>query len=590
MCDPGSCRRVCLKRTPRMPIPPDEGTDISALRRRPAIRILVIDGVRQDREAVTRAIYRGFPHAVVTEVTSAERLRTAMDGESYDVVLTEHWLPWTSGLEVLARMRRRHPDCPVIIITGSGDEAVAVRAMKSGAADYLTKAPEDLARIPAAIEATLARRATQQVRATAEAGGSQTLEALQLQTAAVTAAANGIVITSLDGTVQWVNPAFTRMTGYTPQEVVGQKPTVLKSGRHEEAFYRELWQTILAGDVWHGEIVNRRKDGRLYTEQMTVTPVETAGAGVTHFVAIKSDITREKTLQAQLRQAQKMEAVGQLAGGVAHDFNNMLTAILGYCELLLDSTPPDDPRRSDIAEIRATGDRAAGLTRQLLAFSRRQILAPRTVDLNRVVRDIEGLLRRVLSDEVTLVTALGQEPVMARIDIGHLEQALVNLAVNASDAMPEGGTLRISTGSEDIDSAFVGRHPGAREGRFAYLRVTDTGIGMTPEVQSHMFEPFYTTKPQGKGTGLGLSTVYGFIKQSQGYIWAKSAPGQGTTFTLHLPLGEPIARPEAPADRAARGRRAAAAGDSAAGRTAIGPAALVGRVQLVHARRSGGTS
>ena len=539
---------------------------------------------------MTLAVLRGFPHAVVTEVTSAERLRTAMDGDSFELVLTEHWLPWTSGLEVLARMRRRHPNCPVIIITGSGDEAVAVRAMKSGAADYLTKAPEDLARIPDAIEAALARRATQQVRATAEAGPSQTLEALQLQTAAVTAAANGIVITSLDGTVQWVNPAFTRMTGYTPQEVVGHKPTVLKSGRHERSFYRELWQTILAGDVWRGEIVNRRKDGRLYTEQMTVTPVETAGAGITHFVAIKSDITREKELQAQLRQAQKMEAVGQLAGGVAHDFNNMLTAILGYCELLLDSTPPGDPRHSDITEIRATGDRAATLTRQLLAFSRRQILAPRTVDVNRVVRDLEGLLRRVLRDEVTLVTAFAPEPVMAHIDIGHLEQALVNLAVNASDAMPEGGTLRVSTGCEDIDGAFVGRHPGAREGRFAYLRVSDTGTGMTPEVQARMFEPFYTTKPQGKGTGLGLSTVYGFIKQSQGYIWAKSAPGQGTTFTLHLPIGERVARTEAPADRFEHGRPAPVVVDNAAGRTAIGPAALVGRVQQVHARRFGGTS
>jgi two-component system, cell cycle sensor histidine kinase and response regulator CckA len=539
---------------------------------------------------VTRAIRHGFPQATVTEVASAEQLRAAMDQDGVDLVLTEHWLPWTSGLEVLARMRRRHPHCPVIIITGSGDEAVAVRAMKSGAADYLTKAAEDLARIPAAIEAALARRTTQQVRAMAESGPSQTLEALQLQTAAVTAAANGIVITSLDGTVQWVNPAFTRMTGYTPKEVVGQKPTVLKSGRHDESFYRELWQTIMAGDVWRGEIVNRRKDGRLYTEQMTVTPVETAGAGITHFVAIKTDITREKELQAQLRQAQKMEAIGQLAGGVAHDFNNMLTAILGYCELLLDSTPPDDPRHSDISEIRATGERAATLTRQLLAFSRRQILAPRIVDLNRVVRELEGLLRRVLRDEVTLVIALAPEPVMAQIDIGHLEQALVNLAVNASDAMPEGGTLRISTGIEDIDGAFVGRHPGAREGRFACLRVSDTGTGMTPDVQAHMFEPFYTTKPQGKGTGLGLSTVYGFIKQSQGYIWAKSAPGQGTTFTLDLPLGDPTARTQSPADRPVRGRRTPVVVDGAAARTAIGPASLASRVQQVHARRSGGSS
>jgi PAS domain S-box-containing protein len=541
---------------------------------------------------VAGAIRHGFPHASVVEIATAAAFRTALDTGEFDVVLTEHWLPWTSGLEVLARVRRRYPDCPVIIITGAGDESVAVRAVKCGAADYLVKRPQDLARIPSAIETALARKKTKRPADVSALADPATLEALQLQTAAVTAAANAIVITSLDGTVQWVNPAFTAMTGYAPREVVGQNSRFLKSGRHDKTFYRELWQTILAGEVWRGEVVNRRKDGRLYTELMTITPVETSGRGITHFVAIKIDITREKELQAQLRQAQKMEAVGQLAGGIAHDFNNMLTAILGYCELMLESTAEDDPRHEDVVEIRNIGERAATLTRQLLAFSRRQILAPRVVDVNLVVRDLANLLRRVVRADVEFVMDLSADAVLTEIDVSQLEQAVVNLALNASDAMPHGGTLRVSTGVDETDAAFVQRHPGAREGRFAFLRVSDTGTGMTPEVQARMFEPFFTTKPQGKGTGLGLSTVYGFIKQSNAYIWAKSAPGQGTTFTLHLPLRAAAHAADSSAAQAARSRRRAGqAGEPiTVSRTSLDPARLLDRVPQVHARRSGGSS
>jgi PAS domain S-box-containing protein len=371
-------------------------------------------------------------------------------------------------------------------------------------------------------------------------------EALQLRTTAVTAVANGIVITDREGTILWVNPAVQGMTGYAPEEIIGRNPRLLSSGRQSDAFYRDLWQTVLAGRVWRGGLENRRKDGTLYTEQMTITPVAIGGEAITHFVAIKADVTREKEYEARLRQAQKMEAVGQLAGGVAHDFNNLLTAILGYSDLLLECTPEGDARRADILEVRDAGDRAAALTRQLLAFSRRQLLDPRIADLNAVVGGLEKMIRRVIRENIRIDFDLARPPVIVEIDVGQLEQVVINLVVNASDAMPDGGTLRLTTGEEVVDRQFVSAHHGAQPGRFSCLRVSDTGTGMIPEVQARIFEPFFTTKAQGKGTGLGLSMAYGFVKQSGGFIWADSTPGAGTSFTIHLPL----ARGAAPQTRA----------------------------------------
>jgi signal transduction histidine kinase len=273
-------------------------------------------------------------------------------------------------------------------------------------------------------------------------------------------------------------------------------------------------------------------------------------------LGIGRDVTERVQLEQQLRQAQKMEAVGRLAGGIAHDFNNILTAITGYADLLLEDLGATDPRRQDADEIHKAADRAAGLTRQLLAFSRQQVLQPTVIEVNKLVGDLEKMLRRLLGEDVELTTRLAPTTGRVKADPGQLEQVIMNLAVNARDAMPTGGKLTLETGNMDLDESYATDHYPARAGPFVMLAVSDTGIGMSEETQAHMFEPFFTTKEKGKGTGLGLATVYGIIKQSGGFIWVYSEVGHGTTFKLYLPRVEELAeRAAAPAQARARPAR-----------------------------------
>jgi len=369
----------------------------------------------------------------------------------------------------------------------------------------------------------------------------------RLLASALEAAADAIVVTDTRGVIEWANPSFTKMTGYCLEEVRGRNTKVLKSGTHPDEFYRDMWRTILDGRVWMGEIENRRKDGEVYAEQMSITPVRSADGSITHFVAVKRDVSEQRTLEAQFQQAQKMEAIGQLAGGIAHDFNNLMTAILGYCEILIDQIPEDDPNRADVQEIRSAGLRASSLTRQLLAFSRKQILQPTTFDVRGTVAGLDKMLRRVIREDISFSMVQTDRPLFVRADVGQVEQVLINLVINASDAMPNGGTLTVSTGVRTLGDDFVRTHPGSSKGRFVVIRVHDTGTGMPADVLCRIFEPFFTTKPQGKGTGLGLSMVYGIVKQSGGYITAESEPGAGSVFTVYLPEdAEPAAVEAAP--------------------------------------------
>ncbi len=379
-------------------------------------------------------------------------------------------------------------------------------------------------------------------------------ESRQLQSAALNAAANAIVITDRSGVIEWVNPAFTRLTGYTAQEAVGRNPRdLVRSGKHDQAFYRDLWDSILAGNIWRGEMVNRRKDGTLYSESQSITPVRSESGAITHFVAVKEDITERLQLQAEFLQAQKMESVGRLAGGIAHDFNNLLTVINGTADLVLRGRSEQDELQADLQEIRKAGERAASLTRQLLAFSRKQLMQFKVLSPSTVIAGMQSMVRRLIGEDINLVITVAGDPGRVRADPGQIEQVILNLSINARDAMPSGGTLTIETREVTLDEAYAASHPSVVPGPHVRVTVSDTGVGMDEATRQMIFEPFFTTKGPEHGTGLGLATVYGIVKQSRGTIWVDSEAGKGTTFTIYLPrVGE-----HAPESRQARAAAAA---------------------------------
>ena len=352
-----------------------------------------------------------------------------------------------------------------------------------------------------------------------------------------------IVITDFEGRIEYVNPYFERTTGYTRQEALGQNPRILKSGEEPSGGYRALWEALVSGREWRGEFHNKKKSGELFWESASISPVKDDAGRITHFVAVKEDITARRQalaereqLQAQFLQSQKMEVVGRLAGGVAHDFNNLLTAILGNCSFLLDDLPKDDPKRADVEDIRSAGERAANLTRQLLAFSRKQVMQLKALDLNAVLADMEKLIRRLIGEDVVLQVSPAGDLPLVRADPGQMEQVVMNLAVNARDAMPKGGRLTIETRNVEFSGAqTLAQGFAMPPGRYALLTAGDTGAGMGAETMEHLFEPFFTTKEVGKGTGLGLATIYGIVTQSGGFIDVQSEPGRGATFKIFLP-------------------------------------------------------
>jgi PAS domain S-box-containing protein len=342
-----------------------------------------------------------------------------------------------------------------------------------------------------------------------------------------------IVITNKDGNIEYVNRKFTEVTGYSFSEVIGKNPRILKSGELPAEVYQQMWECIRDGQEWRGEFHNRKKNGELFWELSVISPIFNAAGAITHYLAVKEDITERKQLEEQLRQSQKMEAFGQLAGGIAHDFNNLLTIIQGNVALLQEPLNPD--QAGSLVEIAKAAERAANLTRQLLTFSRRQLFQPKPLDLNEVVANTSKMLQRIIGEHIGLEThfAPGGAPIKA--DRTMMEQILINLAVNSRDAMPKGGRLVIQTAAVVVSQADAQANPEARPGSFIRLKVTDTGCGIAPEAMERIFEPFFTTKEIGKGTGLGLATVFGIVAQHHGWIEVESKLNSGTTFHIYLP-------------------------------------------------------
>lgn len=346
-----------------------------------------------------------------------------------------------------------------------------------------------------------------------------------------------VVITDRDGTIEYVNPEFTKVTGYTLEEAVGQNPRVLKSGHASPELYADLWQTISSGNVWRGEILNKKKNGELYWELASIAPVK-HGSEITNFVAVKEDITKRKEMEEQLRQSQKMQAVGHLTGGIAHDFNNLLAIIIGNLQLLRERVGGGSANakvREYLDDALWSAKRGGELTHRLLAFARRQPLKPAMINLNDVVRGMIELLRRTLGARILIEEVLAPNLWRAVVDRGELERAVVNLAVNARDAMQGGGVLTLETRNALLDQDYAEQYEEVTPGEYVLLAVTDTGGGMPPEIMQRVFEPFFTTKEVGQGSGLGLSMVYGFVKQSGGHVSIYSRVGHGTSVKLYLP-------------------------------------------------------
>ena len=366
---------------------------------------------------------------------------------------------------------------------------------------------------------------------------------------------NLIFVKDWDGRFTLVNRALAELYGSRPEDLIGHRDADFNP--HREQVDRYLNDDRVAMTSGQPKFILEEpntdaRSGETRWFQVIKVPLRTAD-GAPQVLGVATEITHRKELESQLRQAQKMEAVGQLAGGIAHDFNNVLTAILGYALLMLKDPGLPVPQRQDVQEIQKAAQRAASLTQQLLAFSRKQVLQPTVLDLNEVVTEMQALLRRLIGEHIALETRLEPDGQFVRADRGQLQQVIINLCVNARDAMPEGGTLTIGTNAKNLDAGFVASHPGSQEGQHVALKVGDTGVGMDADIRARVFEPFFTTKPVGKGSGLGLATVYGIVKQSGGYIAVTSVPTRGSTFTVYLPrVSAPGAEISAPPVAAAQ--------------------------------------
>jgi PAS domain S-box-containing protein len=400
------------------------------------------------------------------------------------------------------------------------------RKLKPGELDLIGKVADHLC-------ASMTRRRLEQNRRTLQTAMEQTTEA--------------VVITDPEANIEYVNPAFEKMTGYGADEVIGKNPRILQSGEHNAAFYEKLWETVTAGRVWKGRLTNKKKSGETYVEDAIIAPVREKTGEIGHYLGLKRDITHELERENALRQAQRMESIGRLAGGVAHDFNNHLASILTGAALIQSLLTPNHPAYDDALMIRQTAHRASDLVRQLLTFAKGQINDPKPIDLSELLTDLHRIFRRLLGEDIELSFLLDRDVPLVNMDRSQMEQVMFNLVTNARDAMPGGGKIILATSEERVEGAVEGGPSEVEPGHYVLVSVSDTGMGMTEETRERIFDPFFTTKSLNHGTGLGLASTFGIISQAGGHIRVESAPGLGSTFRIYLPVAEASRPLEEPA-------------------------------------------
>ncbi|HEX6643375.1 MAG TPA: response regulator [Gemmatimonadales bacterium] len=511
------------------------------------LRILLLEDVPMDAELIEYELRKANIVFESRRAATRAAFERALAEFGPDVVLSDYSLPQFNGMEALALAHGRSPSLPFIIVTGSINEETAVRCMKAGATDYLLKS--NLARIGPAIGAALERESARAEHRRAEAARQRSEANLR---AIFDSTLQAFVLTDREGRIQAANATAARLA----ESLGGER---LEGGRISD--FALAQPEDLAAALTGTQLVRECKvttlDGAERHYECTYAPVFDEDRGVLGVCLSAADITERRRVEENLRRAERMEATGKLAGGVAHEVNNMMTAVIGFAEFLLRGLGPDDERSGEVREILKAAGRAADITQQLLAFSRQQFLQPRVLDLNAVITGMVPLLRRSLGEDFGIRLQLDDRCGVVRADQGQVEQVLLNLVLNARDAMPGGGIVAIETAAAELDDRYADRHDGLRvaAGPYALLAVSDTGEGMDPPTLRRIFEPFFTTKPVGRGTGLGLSTAYGIVKQSGGYIWAYSEPGEGSVFKVYLPLAASAGEgpPSAPARRARPG-------------------------------------
>ena len=503
------------------------------------LSVLIVEDSQTDATLIAHELERGGRVLEWQRVEDPVAMRAALERRRWDVIIADWTLPRFSATAALGVVKEMALDTPFIIVTGTVGEELVVDAMRAGAHDYVLK--DRMARLAPAVEREVRDSTEREVsrRAAVKLQLSESRFARLAESGII-----GIVVADVLGNVLEANDAYLTMIGYTRDEVLSGTArwtdmTPPEWTGTDEVAIAGLQSHGLA-HAWEKELI--RKDGTRVPVLIGVAMLD-----YPHCICFIADLTERKRVEAALRlsegllrQSQKMEAIGSLAGGVAHDFNNLLSVVLSYSSMMIADLKPADPMRADLEEVQAAGRRAADLTRQLLVFSRQQILQPILVDLTEIASQVERMLKRLIGEDIDLITTGAPALGKVMVDPSQVEQIIMNLAVNARDAMPDGGTLTIETADVVLDAAYATEHVGVRAGLHVMLAVTDTGTGMDKALVARIFEPFFTTKEKGKGTGLGLSIVFGSVEQSAGSIAVDSEPGHGTTFRIYFPRAEDV--------------------------------------------------